>query len=61
MRQISALAAIIAVPTLIAGVYGMNFRNMPELKWHYGYPIAVAVMVSLCFALYSYFRRIDWL
>jgi magnesium transporter len=61
MRQISAWAAIIAVPTLIAGVYGMNFRNMPELKWHYGYPIAVAVMFTLCFALYSYFRHIDWL
>jgi magnesium transporter len=61
MRQISAWAAIIAVPTLIAGIYGMNFRNMPELTWHYGYPVAVAVMFTLCFALYRYFRRIDWL
>src|SRR6478752_5719786 len=44
MRKISAWAAILAVPTLIAGVYGMNFRNMPELRWHYGYQTAVAVM-----------------
>ena len=38
MRKISAWAAILAVPTLIAGIYGMNFHNMPELRWHYGYP-----------------------
>jgi magnesium transporter len=61
MRKISAWAAILAVPTLIAGVYGMNFRNMPELRWHYGYPIAIAVMLGLCVGLYGYFRRIDWL
>jgi magnesium transporter len=61
MRQISAWAAILAVPTLVAGIYGMNFRNMPELNWHYGYPIAVAVMFGLCFGLYGYFRHIDWL
>jgi magnesium transporter len=61
MRQISAWAAIIAVPTLIAGVYGMNFRNMPELHWRFGYPLAIVVMLGLCFALYGYFRRIDWL
>jgi magnesium transporter len=61
MRQISAWAAIIAVPTLIAGIYGMNFHYMPELRWHYGYPAAIVVMVLLCFSLYRYFRRIDWL
>jgi magnesium transporter len=61
MRQISAWAAILAVPTLIAGIYGMNFRNMPELKWHYGYPIALTAMLALCVGLYSYFRHIDWL
>jgi len=61
MRKISAWAAILAVPTLIAGVYGMNFRNMPELRWHYGYPIAVGVMLSICVGLYGYFRHIDWL
>ena len=61
MRQISAWAAILAVPTLIAGVYGMNFRNMPELHWHLGYPAALIGMLLLCVALYSYFRHIDWL
>jgi magnesium transporter len=61
MRAISAWAAIIAVPTLIAGIYGMNFRNMPELRWHYGYPIALALMIVLCIALYKFFRRIEWL
>ncbi|HEX4734631.1 MAG TPA: magnesium/cobalt transporter CorA [Thermoleophilaceae bacterium] len=61
MRQISAWAAIIAVPTLIAGIYGMNFRNMPELHWRIGYPGAVLLMLVLCGALYGYFRRIDWL
>jgi magnesium transporter len=61
MRKISAWAAILAVPTLIAGVYGMNFQNMPELKWHYGYPLAVLVMVGISVGLWSYFRRIDWL
>jgi magnesium transporter len=61
MRAISAWAAILAVPTLIAGVYGMNFQNMPELKWHYGYPLAVAVMAALCVGLYSYFKHIKWL
>jgi magnesium transporter len=61
MRKISAWAAIIAVPTLIAGIYGMNFRDMPELRWHYGYPIAVVAMLVLAFALYGFFRRIEWL
>lgn len=61
MRQISAWAAILAVPTLIAGVYGMNFRNMPELHWRVGYPAALTLMLVLCLALYSYFRHIDWL
>jgi magnesium transporter len=61
MRAISAWAAILAVPTLIAGIYGMNFRNMPELRWHYGYPLSVAVMVAIAASLYGYFRHIDGL
>ena len=61
MRKISAWAAILVIPTIVAGIYGMNFHNMPELKWHYGYPMAVALMFLLCFALWAYFRRIDWL
>jgi magnesium transporter len=61
MRKISAWAAILAVPTLIAGIYGMNFRDMPELKWHLGYPGAVLLMLMISAGLYSYFRHIDWL
>jgi magnesium transporter len=61
MRQISAWAAIIAVPTLIAGIYGMNFQHMPELHTRVGYPAALTAMLILCVLLYSYFRRIDWL
>jgi magnesium transporter len=61
MRAISAVAAIVAIPTLIAGIYGMNFRHMPELGWRFGYPAAVAGMVLLCVGLYLYFKRIKWL
>jgi magnesium transporter len=61
MRKISAYAALITVPTMIAGIYGMNFVHMPELAWRYGYPGAVAVMVVICFVLYRLFRRSGWL
>jgi magnesium transporter len=61
MRRISAWVAIIAVPTMIAGIYGMNFEHMPELGWRFGYPLAVAVMVSICAVLYRYFKRAGWL
>ena len=61
MRKISAWAAIIAVPTLIAGIYGMNFHNMPELRWHLGYYGAVGLMFAASISLYIFFRRIDWL
>jgi magnesium transporter len=61
MRTISAWAAIVAVPTLITGVYGMNFDHMPELHWTFGYPTALVVMVGICTALYRYFKRIEWL
>ena len=61
VRRISAWAAMIAVPTMIAGLYGMNFENMPELGWRFGYPLALAVIAVVCFALYRYFRRIDWI
>ena len=47
--------------TLIAGVYGMNFEIMPELKWRYGYVVALASMVAVAIALYAYLRKIDWL
>jgi magnesium transporter len=61
MKQLSAWAAIILIPTLIAGVYGMNFRNMPELGWRLGYPFAVGLMGTSAFVLYRVFRRRDWL
>src|SRR4029450_172069 len=48
MRRISAWAAIWAVPTLLAGIYGMNFRHMPELSWRFGYPLVLVVMVAIC-------------
>jgi magnesium transporter len=61
VRKISAWVAILAVPTMIAGIYGMNFENMPELKWALGYPVVLAVMVSICIGLYVYFKRSGWL
>jgi magnesium transporter len=61
MRRISAWGAIILAPTLIAAVYGMNFKHMPELKWTFGYPLALGLILVVCFALYRYFRRIGWL
>ena len=61
MRRISAWVAIVAVPTMIAGIYGMNFEHMPELGWAFGYPFALLLMAVLCGALYIMFRRRDWL
>jgi magnesium transporter len=61
MRKISAWAAIIAVPTMIAGIYGMNFEHMPELTWTLGYPLVLIVIAVACVAVYRYFRRIGWL
>ncbi|GAA3896050.1 magnesium and cobalt transport protein CorA [Streptomyces lannensis] len=61
MRRISAWAAILAVPTLIAGIYGMNFAHMPELDWRYGYPCALAAMALGAGLLYRAFRRNGWL
>ncbi|WP_234362146.1 magnesium and cobalt transport protein CorA [Streptomyces sp. IMTB 1903] len=61
MRRISAWAAIFAIPTMVAGVYGMNFEHMPELGWTYGYPLAVALMTLASLTLYRAFRRNGWL
>ena len=61
MKRITAWAAMIAVPTMIAGVYGMNFRNMPELNWAYGYHTSLVVMVTACVGLYVGFKRSGWL
>jgi magnesium transporter len=61
MRKISAWVAIVAVPTMIAGLYGMNFEHMPELEWRYGYPFVLLVIAVACFALYRNFKRREWL
>jgi magnesium transporter len=53
--------AIAAAPTMIAGVYGMNFNNMPELRWHYGYYAVVALMLVTCTSMYAGFRKAGWL
>ncbi|MFM9034314.1 MAG: magnesium and cobalt transport protein CorA [Mycobacterium sp.] len=61
MRKISAWVAIAAVPTMIAAIYGMNFEDMPELAWRWGYPAVLAVIASVCAVLYATFRRNHWL
>jgi len=61
MRRISAVVAILAVPTMVFGLYGMNFKHMPELNWQYGYPLIVAVTLTLCALLYRKFRSSGWL
>jgi magnesium transporter len=61
MRRMSAWAAIFAVVTVLAGIYGMNFVNMPELRWSFGYPALVVVMVGLSLWLYRKFKKAGWL
>jgi magnesium transporter len=61
MRKITSWAAIIAVPTMVVGVYGMNFDYMPELRWKFGYPLVLALIVIACVLLYRTFRRNRWL
>ena len=60
-KRITGWAAIFAIPTMIAGVYGMNFAVMPELQWRWGYPAVMAVTVTLCGLLYYRFKRSGWL
>ena len=60
-KQLAAYAALIAVPTLIAGVYGMNFDHMPEIKWLFGYPMALALMLGIDMYLHRRFRKAGWL
>ena len=60
-RQLAAWAAILAVPTAIAGIYGMNFDYLPELRWRYGYFMVLGVIAVICGSLYWRFRRIGWL
>lgn len=60
-RKLAAWAAILAVPTAIAGIYGMNFEHMPELRWEYGYYAVLVVIAAICAALYVTFKRTKWL
>jgi len=60
-KKLAAYAALVAVPTMIAGVYGMNFEHMPELKWAYGYPLSVASMVVIDAILWRRFKKAGWL
>jgi magnesium transporter len=61
MKKVTSWGAIILLPTLIAGIYGMNFRHMPELSWTLGYPLALGLMAVAAFILYRGFKKRDWL
>ncbi|MCW5253236.1 MULTISPECIES: magnesium and cobalt transport protein CorA [unclassified Streptomyces] len=61
MRKITSWAAIIAVPTMVCGVYGMNFEYMPELRWRYSYPVALTVIVGICLGIHRTLKRNGWL
>jgi magnesium transporter len=61
MRRITSYAAIITVPTMIAGIYGMNFDFMPELHWEFGYPAVLLGILLICGVLWRTFRRNRWL
>jgi magnesium transporter len=60
-RRLASWAAILAVPTAVAGIYGMNFKYMPELEWTYGYPVTLGGIAVACGLLYWRFRRAGWL
>jgi magnesium transporter len=61
MKRVSSWAAILFAPSLIGGIYGMNFEHMPELHFRYGYPMALGMMLALAVILYMVFRRRGWL
>jgi magnesium transporter len=60
-KQLAAWAAIFAIATVFTGIWGMNFKIMPELQWNYGYPVALIVIMAICGLLYLRFKRSDWL
>ena len=60
-KKLAAWAAIIAVPTMVAGIYGMNFKNIPELNWEWGYPLSLVAMLAVDVYLYYHIRRLKWL
>jgi magnesium transporter len=61
MRKIAAYAGIATLWTMVAGIYGMNFKYMPERDWHYGYPGMVALTLGVSVLMYRWFRRNGWL
>lgn len=61
MRRLAAWAAMLAVPTAVAGIYGMNFQNMPELNWRYGYYVVLGIIAMFCSVLYWRFKKAGWL
>jgi magnesium transporter len=61
VKKLGSWGALLAVPAAIAGIYGMNFKYMPELEWSFGYPAALLLMLAICVALHYLFRRISWL
>jgi len=60
-KRLAAWAGLFAVATAFAGIWGMNFKSMPELQWEYGYPVALAVIAGTCAELYRRFKRAGWL
>jgi len=60
-KQLAAYAALVAVPTMVAGIYGMNFKHMPELSWEFGYPLAIGIMATIDSYLFYRFRKAGWL
>jgi len=60
-KRLAAYGALVAVPTMIVGIYGMNFEHMPELKWSFGYPLVVGIMAAIDGFLFWRFRRAGWL
>jgi len=60
-KRLASWAAILAVPTAVAGIYGMNFKDMPELNWHYGYPVIMGATFAVCGILFWRFRKSGWL
>ena len=60
-KRLAGWAAILAIPTTVGAIYGMNFKYMPELEWHYGYHVMVAATVVMCVGLYARLKKAGWL
>ena len=60
MKRLTAVTVILILPTIISGIYGMNFVHMPELDWTLGYPLAIGIMAALMGGAFVYFRAHDW-